>query len=148
VRASVADYPTYRIWRCVLAHLLCETGGEDEARASLAALAADRFASLPFDEEWLVSAALLADAACALGEVEHAAVLYELLLPYADRVAISYPEVSTGAVARNLGVLAASIGRRDDARAHFAAAIALHRRIGAGTWLARTERDAARLLGT
>jgi hypothetical protein len=50
-------------------------------------------------------------------------------------------------VARTLGVLAASIGRRDDARKHFAAAVALHRRIGARTWLARTERDAARLLG-
>jgi hypothetical protein len=75
-------------------------------------------------------------------------VLYELLLPYAERIAISYPEVSTGAVARNLGVLAASIGRRDDARRHFADAIALHRRIGARTWLARTERDAARWLGS
>ena len=73
-------------------------------------------------------------------------MLYELLAPYADRIAISYPEVSTGAVARNLGVLAASIGRGDEARRHFAAAIALHRRIGARTWLARTERDAARLL--
>jgi DNA-binding SARP family transcriptional activator len=147
VRASVAEHPTYRIWPCVLAHVLCETGGEDEARAALAALAGDRFASLPFDEEWLVSTGLLADAASALGEVEHAAVLYELLLPYADRIAISYPEISTGAVARNLGVLAASIGRRDDAREHFAAAVALHRRIGARTWLERTERDAARLLG-
>ena len=32
-----------------------------------------------------------------------AAVLYELLLPYGDRVAVSYPEISTGSVARNLG---------------------------------------------
>jgi hypothetical protein len=112
----------------------------------LAELARDRFASLPFDEEWLVSTGLLADAASALGEVGHAEVLYELLAPYADRIAISYPEVSTGAVARELGVLAATLGRRDDARRHFAAAVALHRRIGARTWLARTERDAARLL--
>jgi DNA-binding SARP family transcriptional activator/RecA/RadA recombinase len=146
VRASAGEYPTYLILRCVLVHVLCETGSEDEARSALAELARDRFASLPFDEEWLVSAGLLADAASALGEVEHAEVLYELLAPYADRIAISYPEVSTGAVARNLGVLAASIGRGDQARRHFAAAIALHRRIGARTWLARTERDAARLL--
>jgi tetratricopeptide (TPR) repeat protein len=148
VRASVADYPTYRIWPCVLAHVLCETGGEDEARAALGALAGDRFASLPFDEEWLVSIGLLADVASAVGEDGHAAALYELLLPYADRVAISYPEISTGAVARSLGLLAGSIGRRDDARRHFAAAVALHRRIGARTWLARTERDAAGLLAS
>jgi hypothetical protein len=38
------------------------------------------------------------------------------------------------------------IGRPDDARRHFAAAVALHRLIGARTWLARTERDAAGLL--
>jgi DNA-binding SARP family transcriptional activator/tetratricopeptide (TPR) repeat protein len=148
VRTSVADYPTYPIWRCVLVQVLSQTGSEDEARASLAALATDRFASLPFDEEWLISTAVLGDAASDLGEVEHAAVLYELLLPYAERIAISYPEVSTGAVARNLGVLAASIGRRDDAKRHFADALALHRRIGAQTWLARTERDAARWLGS
>jgi DNA-binding SARP family transcriptional activator len=146
VRASVAEYPTYLIFRCVLAHVLCQTGSHDEARAALAGLAPDRFASLPFDEEWLVSTGLLADAASALGEVEQAEVLYELLAPYEDRIAISYPEVSTGAVARNLGVLAAMIGRRDEARRHFAAAVALHRRIGARTWLARTERDASSLL--
>ena len=42
-------------------------------------------------------------------------MLYELLAPYDDHVAISYPEVSIGAVALRLGVLAATIGRGDDA---------------------------------
>jgi DNA-binding SARP family transcriptional activator/tetratricopeptide (TPR) repeat protein len=145
VRASAAEYPTYPIWRCVLVHVLAETGHADEARAALTVLARDRFAALPFDEEWLVSATLLADAANVLGEVEPAGVLYELLGPYADRIAISYPEISTGAVARSLGVLAALLGRRDDARRHFDDALIIHRRIGARTWLTRTERDAARL---
>jgi hypothetical protein len=145
VRASAAEYPTYPIWRCVLAHVLAETGHADEARAELTALARDRFAALPFDEEWLVSATLLADTACALRAVEPAAVLYELLAPYADRVAISYPEISTGAVARSLGVLAALTDRPKDAARHLAEAIELHRRIGARTWLARTERDVERL---
>jgi hypothetical protein len=54
--------------------------------------------------------------------------------------------VSIGAVARSLGVLAATIGREDEARRHFADASATHLRIGAPTWLARTESDAARLL--
>ena len=61
-------------------------------------------------------------------------------------MAFSRARPARGAVARNLGVLAASIGRGDEARRHFAAAIALHRRIGARRWLARTERDAARVL--
>ena len=61
-------------------------------------------------------------------------------------MAFSRARPARGAVARNLGVLAASIGRGDEARRHFAAAIVLHRRIGARTWLARTVCDAARLL--
>jgi hypothetical protein len=44
-------------------------------------------------------------------------------------------------------VLAATIGRDDDAHRHFAAAARTHRHIGAPTWLACTERDAARLPG-
>jgi hypothetical protein len=35
----------------------------------------------------------------------------------------------------------------DAAARHFDDALAIHRRIGARTWLARTERDAKRLLG-
>ena len=73
-------------------------------------------------------------------------MLYELLAPYDDHVAISYPEVSIGAVALRLGALAATIGRGDDARRHFADALAMHDRIGAPRWYARTEREAARLL--
>jgi DNA-binding SARP family transcriptional activator len=146
-RSSAVANPTYPILRCVLAHVLADTGRRDEARDILAALARDRFAALPFDEEWLVSATVLADAASVLREVDAAAVLYELLVPYSDRIAISYPEISTGAVARSLGLLAALTGRRDDAERHFADAVALHGRIGARTWLARTERDRARLLG-
>ena len=59
---------------------------------------------------------LLAETARALDDAEHA-VLYELLLPYGDRVGLSYPEISTGAVARHLGLLAAMTERWDDARA-------------------------------
>jgi hypothetical protein len=94
-----------------------------------------------------VSTCLLADAAAVLGAAEVSAVLYELLVPYADHVAISYPEVSIGAVALRLGVLAATIDRREDAQRHFADALAMHGRIGAQRWHARTEREAARLLG-
>jgi hypothetical protein len=147
IRRSVAEFPTYPIVRCVQTHLLAELGAHDEARAALEALTRGRCAALPFDEEWLVSTCLLADAAAVLGAAEASAVLYELLVPYDDHVAISYPEVSIGAVALRLGVLAATIGRRDDARRHFADALAMHARIGARRWHARTERDAARLLG-
>ena len=147
IRRSVAEFPTYPIVRCVQTHVLAALGAHDEARAALETLTRGRCAALPFDEEWLVSTCLLADAAVALGASRSSTVLYELLAPYDDHVAISYPEVSIGAVALRLGALAATIRRGDDARRHFADALAMHDRIGAHRWHARTEREAARLLG-
>jgi DNA-binding SARP family transcriptional activator/tetratricopeptide (TPR) repeat protein len=146
VRRSVDEYPTYPIWRCVLAQLTAQLGDHAEARAILEALAADRFATVPFDEEWLVSMGLLAETATALADAEHASVLYDKLLPYADRVAISYPEISTGSVARDLGLLAAVMERWDDAERHFENALETNGRIGARPWLAHTQEDYARML--
>jgi DNA-binding SARP family transcriptional activator len=146
VRRAVTDSPTYPIWRCVLANLLAEMGSPDEARRELDDLAASRFAEVPVDEEWEVSLCFLAETAARLDEREHAATLYELLLPYADRVAISYPEISLGPVVRFLGVLASTTARWDDAEEHFRAALAMSSRIGARPSLARAQEDYARLL--
>ena len=146
IRRSVAEFPTYPIVRCVQTHVLAALGAHEEARDALETLTRGRCAALPFDEEWLVSTCLLADAAVVLGAAKASTVLYELLAPYDDHVAISYPEVSIGAVALRLGALASTIGRGDDARRHFADALAMHDRIGAPRWYARTEREAARLL--
>ncbi len=146
VRRSVEDYPTYPIWRCVLAQVEAELGHTSEARNALEALAADGFAHLPFDEEWLVSMSFLAEAAHSLGDAERSSLLYDRLLPYSDRIAVSYPEISTGPVARNLGLLAATTGRWDDAQRHFDEALEISERIGAQSWLERTRRDSARLL--
>lgn len=147
VRDSVITYPTYPIWRCVLTQTTADLGHTSEARGALEALRIDSFANLPFDEEWLVSIGLLAEAATAVDDVESSSILYGLLLPYGDRVAIAYPEVSTGAVARYLGLLAATIERWGDAEGHFEAALELNRRIGARPWLAYTQRDYADMLG-
>ena len=94
---------------------------------------------------WLVSVCFLAEAASALGDAGSASILYKLMLPYADRVAVSYPEISTGSVSRYLGLLAATTGRRDEAAGHFENALAVNERLGARSWLARTEADYARL---
>ena len=93
----------------------------------------------PVDEEWLVSTALLAEAAAHLGHVERSKELRERLLPYADRVAVCPPEICVGAVARPLALLATDA---HEAGRHLAAAAELHERIGARPWLERTRRDA------
>jgi tetratricopeptide (TPR) repeat protein len=146
LRLSADEYPTYPIWRCALAQMGTELGHVDEAREMLDLLAEDGFAQVPFDEEWLVSMGLLAETAIALGDGERVSVLYSLLLPYGDRVAISYPEISTGAVARYLGLLAAAEEKWDDAERHFEHALQMNGRIGARSWLAHTESDYARML--
>ena len=59
---------------------------------------------------------------------------------------MSYPEVTTGSIARDLGLLAATMVRRDDAVRHFEHALEANERIGARPWLAHTRRDLARAL--
>jgi DNA-binding SARP family transcriptional activator/tetratricopeptide (TPR) repeat protein len=146
VRRSAEKYPTYPIWRCVRARMASELGYTAEAREALEALAADGFAGLPFDEEWLVSLGLLAETATTLGDVERAADLYQRLLPYSDRVAVCYLEISIGAVARYLGLSASTMERWDDAERHFGDALRVNERVGARPWLARTQEDYARML--
>ena len=146
VRRSVDEYPTYPIWRCVLAHMTAKLGKESESRETFEALAEDSFAAIPVNEMWVGSLAFLAEAAVLLNHVPGAAALYRLLLPYADRVAVCTPEVSAGSVARYLGLLAVTLGRRDDAVPHFEQAIAMNRRIGARPWLAHALEEYARTL--
>jgi tetratricopeptide (TPR) repeat protein len=127
----------------VRAQTASELGYATQAREALTTLGANGYATLPFDEEWLVSMGLLAETASTLGDVERAADLYRRLLAYGDRVAVCYMEISIGAVARYLGLLAATIGRPDDAARHFEEALATNKRIGARPWLARTQCDYA-----
>jgi tetratricopeptide (TPR) repeat protein len=146
IRRAVVEYPTYPVWRCVLTNMLAELGEPAEAHAELDTLAAAGFSGLPFDEEWEVSMCLLAEAAARLGDGDHALTLHELLLPYADRVAATYPEISLGPIARFLGLLASATLRWDDAERHFRSAIDLGARIGARPSLAHANEDYARML--
>ena len=148
VARSIDEYPTHQLWRCAQAQMGTELGLQGEAQRAFDALATDDFASLPFQEMWLISLGLLAEAAAALGDAARAATLYELLLPYADRVAVSYPEACTGAVARYLGILAATTSRAAAAKRHFEDALAMNEQIGARPWLAHTQHDYARMLIT
>lgn len=146
LRQSVGEYPTYPIFGCVAAQAALTAGDQRDAQAALDALAADECAALPFDEEWLVSVCLLSEVACALGDREHAAMLHRRLLPYDGRIAISCQELSLGAAARYLGLLAATLGRDAEAERHFVQALELNARLGAVPWLAQTRQDYGLLL--
>ncbi len=146
VRRAATDNPTYPVWRCVLANMLAELGSIGEARTEFEALAADGFSGLPFDEEWEVSMCFLGETAARLGDKRRAKAIYECLLPYADRVAISYPEISLGPVSRFLGILATTTEQWDEAERHFRDSLELSARIGARASLAHTQTDYAQML--
>ena len=89
---------------------------------------------------------LLAQTASLLGDPERAELVYARLKPFEERVALSYMELSTGSVARELGLLATTMGRLDDAARHFQRALAVNERTGARPWLAHSQRDYAGML--
>jgi tetratricopeptide (TPR) repeat protein len=146
LQESIVEYPTFPLWRCVQAQVAADLRHDAQALETLEDLVANDFAALPVDAMWLVSMGLLAEAASAIGHTQSAARLYARLLAYEGRVAVSYPEISTGAVARCLGLLAFTEQRWDAAETHFEHALELNGRIGARPWLVRTQRDYARML--
>jgi len=135
------------IWRPALARLYMELGRETEARREVERLARHGFADLPRDYSWLFALANLAPVAAFLDDRAHAANLYDLLLPYANRCAVGGPAtVCEGAVARYLGLLATTMERFAEAEAHFAAALEMNTRLGALPSVAYTRHDFARML--
>jgi DNA-binding SARP family transcriptional activator len=138
--------PARPVFRCALARLAVEIGREGEGRRLFEELAPNDFEIVPRDQEWLLAASLLTDACRALGDVPRAATLYDAQLPYAGRVAADVYEGSAGAVDRALGVLAAMLGRHDEAVAHLEAAIELNEQTGARPWAAHARVDLAEIL--
>ena len=69
------------------------------------------------------------------------------LRPYADQ-AVPFCVTPTPSVAHHLGLLAASLGRHDEAEHRFGEAVAIHERIGASHLAARTRLEWARVLLT
>lgn len=146
-RAFIAQYPTLPAWRAALAVICREVDKQAEARAAVESLAADDFAALPRDTFWLAAIAGLADVCADLGDVQRAAVLYNLLAPYAERNVMMTPGTAcSGAAARPLARVAASLQRWNDALRHFEAALDLNGRLGARHFVAHTQAQYAEML--
>ena len=142
----VADYPELIVFRCALAALRCDLGRSDQARETMRAVAGDDLADLSAREEWFFAAGLLAEVCAHLEDHSRAASLYELLLPYGNCNLLNWVEVCAGSASRQLGLLATTMSRWDDAARHFNNAIEMDTRTGARPWLAHTQIDFARML--
>ena len=123
-----------------------EAGRRAEAREAFEALASDDFADLPSRQEWYFGAGLLAEVCAELGDRNRAVALYELLLPYEGFNQLNYPEICCGSTSRQLGLLAATMSRWQDAERHFVTAIEMDARTGARPWLAHAQANHARML--
>jgi tetratricopeptide (TPR) repeat protein len=146
VRASVQEFPWYPLHRSALALLLIELGRVEEARDLFATLARDEFSIFYRDNMWLLGISMASEACALLDDRATAATLYGQLAPFAGRHAIGHAEGSVGAVDRYLGLLAATLGRLDDAVQHLDEAVAMNQRMGARPWTAHAQHDLARVL--
>jgi DNA-binding SARP family transcriptional activator/tetratricopeptide (TPR) repeat protein len=150
VEATLRDtadlYPARPVFRCALARVHLDRRDAGAATVILDELAADDFAAVTFDPDWLCAMSLLVEAAVALGDQKAAATLYRLLCPFADRVVANIPEPIMGAATRYIGLAAAAIGNSDEAETMFEAALEMNERMGFRPWLARTQEDYARFL--
>jgi DNA-binding CsgD family transcriptional regulator/DNA polymerase III delta prime subunit len=144
-RGFADRHPELPVWRFVLNVVLAEAGRTPEARALSEHLAAAGYGDVPDDYFRLMIHVFAAEVCVRLGEREHAALLYERLLPYRDQAAVVLPN-HLGSTAGHLGALAALLGRWDDAEAHFQAAESADRHAGARARLAQTLTQHARLL--
>jgi DNA-binding SARP family transcriptional activator/tetratricopeptide (TPR) repeat protein len=146
LQAAAVENPYYPVFQAALAALYADLGDTDRTRAAFDGLAADDFAFVPFDEEWLLLTSLLADPCGFLGDRRRAQILYERLEPYAHRVAAGATEIAIGSASRALGTLAATLGQSDAARHWFERAASENERAGALPWAAHARLGHARLL--
>ncbi len=133
-------------WRPGLAAMLAELGMEGDVRRELAGIAREGLEPLR-ESLWLASLTYLTDASAAVGDEATATLVYPHLEAHAGtNVMIGYGVVCYGAADRYLGMLARTLGDWDRAEAHFEEALELNGRMGAATWLARTEFEYGRML--
>jgi tetratricopeptide (TPR) repeat protein len=111
LRRCATRYPDQPLWIAVLARLLAGLGRHEEAREQFATCAGVEFADAPPMQDRIPTLVLLAECAHELGDADRAAVLHDLLAPYAARTAtMETGWAAWGAVSRALGLLLHTMG--------------------------------------
>jgi DNA-binding SARP family transcriptional activator/KaiC/GvpD/RAD55 family RecA-like ATPase len=139
--------PTLIAWRALAALLAAQAGDVGQARAEVERLVDDGGAAIPRDVAWLYCVAALAETCALLDDCgEPAAVLYSLLLPYAEHCVQIGMDVFWGSASRFLGLTATARGDWEAAERHFSVAERSGEEIGSPPLLARTLVDHADML--
>ena len=146
-RNFAAEMAAVPAWRAATALLYADLGLDAAARQEFEQLAANDFADLPRNADWMIAMASLSQLCAYLRDGARGALLYERFLPYAERlVVVGHGLVCLGSVERFLALLAASQRRWEEAEAHFAAAEQRNRELGAVPLVVLTQREHATML--
>ena len=146
IKAFVEQYPSIPAWRAGLAYVYAGTGRQEAAREEFERIT-NALETVPEDALWITVMALLAEVCASLRDTDRAAVLYEVLAPYARRVVVVAPGCACfGAASHFLGTLATTMRRWDEAASYFEEALVLNERLGAPPLIARTQLSYARML--
>jgi tetratricopeptide (TPR) repeat protein len=119
LKTLVYQYPDVSVWRASLAWLYAELGRAEESRVQFDGLAGDGLSHIRRDLTWPYTMACLAESCVVSGEAADVELLYDALLPYADRNVVAGPFYYLAPVAYYLGLLATELRRWADAERHF-----------------------------
>ena len=131
VRDLAERFPAIPAWRTAVISLAARSGDHELARRELERFAGDDFAALPKDANWFTAMSLIGEAIALIGDPDHAARAYELLLPYEGLViVVARAAGCNGPIDRVLGMLAQTMGRLDEAERHLNASVETSTRMG------------------
>ncbi|HEY8539851.1 MAG TPA: tetratricopeptide repeat protein [Steroidobacteraceae bacterium] len=143
-----ARYPEVTAWRTAPLYAFVCTRRVNEVRLELETIAKHDFLDFERNGTWLPGMAFVAEAIELVSDREKANKLYSLLLPHRALNVVIGLVWCLGSAERFLGLLAATLGRWDDAARHFEAALAMNSRMGSRPNIALTSYDYARLMPT
>jgi predicted ATPase/class 3 adenylate cyclase len=147
IQRMVEENPENRAWQAALADLFLVTGRRAEAHELFEQVASDDFEHAFDDANAMVLLYLSAILVRGLGDARRAALLYEILRPYAARqITLALTISCYGSAARPLGMLAAAMGDWSRAESHFEAALGFDEKLDAPPWLALTQLEYALML--
>jgi transcriptional regulator with XRE-family HTH domain len=142
---SAAD-PGNLAYPAITAWCLAEAGAGDRAAELLGRFDPASVADADKNYVWWAMIVGFSGAVDLVGDRRWAQALYELAAPYAGSNCTLGVASFLGAADHWLGVLATTAGRYPEAGAHFEAALARHRAMGARPWAALTEEAYGRVL--
>jgi len=146
LRANADAQPHMPVWRALLARAYCDTDQLAEARVQVDALRVGGF-DYPPNLVWTGLVEALSEVVSDLQDRSAAAKLYERMRPIAKQAEACVIDVaSQGSFGQFCGMLAACLGRWDDAERHFTDALAMNERLGARPSIVRTRRAWASML--